>query len=208
MSESVVSYALTTKVRVKARIGISVTSGFDLLLDRLISAATDFIEGECNRRFKETVYSNEVYSIYGEQATFVLLKQSPVTALTAFQYRAGTISVPAWTSFNADDYELLEDGKSGIIKVYGLIRGVNAVRASYTAGYKISFNDAGDATKHTLPADLSDLCERLVIRWFKRRESEGKASESFESSNVNWKDSLNEEDKAILERYMKLPVFV
>ena len=185
------------------------STGHDAVLQRIINAATDFLEGECNRRFLSTAYANEVYSVYADSQEYLLLKQSPVSALTKLEYRAGTPSNPAWTEFLADNYELLEDGKSGIIKVYGgLSKGANSVRASYTAGYLINFANAGDLTKHTLPADLTDLCERLVIRWFKRREAEGKSSESAQGDNINWQADLNKEDKETLARYKKLPMFI
>lgn len=205
-TETVIAYAITDKTRVKDRLGLQ-DIAHDVVFDRLIGAVTDFLEGECGgRRFKETSYSNEVYSVYNKE--FVLLKQAPVSTLTSFQYRAGTISTPNWTNFTTDDYELLEDGESGIIKVYGgLLRGINQVRASYTAGYKIDFPNAGSTT-HTLPLDLSDLAERLVIKLFKKRESEGRASESLAGGAVNWKELLDEVDKQIIARYRRLPTFV
>lgn len=204
MAETIISYALTTRQRVKDRLSITATS-FDTLIDRLISAVTDFIEGECNRRFKETTYSNEIYSVYGANPQYVFLRQAPVSALTSFQYAAGTPSNKSWTNFVADDYELLEDGKSGIIRVYGGIpRGVNTIRATYTAGYKIDFPNAGSAT-HTLPFDLSDLCERLTIKFMKKREAEGRQTETYEGGNVTWKELLDESDKAVLNRYRRLP---
>lgn len=205
MAETVVTYALTTKARVKDRLGITVT-GFDTLFDRLISAATDFIETSCSRRFLETIYSNEVYSLYGQP--YVLLNQSPVTALTKLEYRAGTPASPNWTSFIADQYELLESGKSGIVRIYGnTVEGNNVIRVSYTAGYKIDWANAGNAT-HTLPFDLSDLCERLAVRWFKRRELGGKSSEALQGGSINWKDGLDAEDLQTINKYTRIPRFV
>ena len=68
-------------------------------------------------------------------------------------------------------------------------------RVSYVAGYLIDFANAGDITKHTLPYDLTELCERLVTRWFKRREAEGKDSDGFNGGLTVWAKELNEEDK-------------
>lgn len=205
MAESVVGYALTTKERVKDRLAITGTN-FDTLIDRLISAMTDFIEGECNRRFKETPYANEVYSVSGEKPKYVFLKQAPASALT-LQYRAGTPSAPSWTNFIADDYELLEDGKSGIVRVYSLPAGTNVIRATYTAGYKIDFPNAGSAT-HTLPFDISDLCEKLAVKEFKKRDAEGKSSEAFEGGTTNWKELLDEADKLVIGRHRRPAPFV
>jgi hypothetical protein len=208
MAETLLPYSLTTVQRVKDRLGIT-ASGFDSLILRLINAVTDLIEGETNRRFLETVYTNEVYSVYGENQEYLLLRQAPVSALTSFQYRAGTVSNPSWTDFITDSYELLEDGKSGIIKIYGgLPRGVNSVRVTYVAGYKINWTNYGDNSTHTLPADITDLAERLIVKLFKKRESEGKQSESFEGGNVNWKELFDEVDKDIINRYKRLPAFI
>jgi hypothetical protein len=206
MAELVVDYALTTKDRIKDRLGIT-GANFDTLIDRLISAMTDFIEGECNRRFKETTYTNEIYSVYGENPKYIFLKQAPVSSLTSLQYRAGTPSNPNWTNFIVDDYELLEDGKSGIVRIYNLPTGINVVRATYTAGYKIDFANAGSQA-HTLPFDISDLCERLVVKEFKKRDAEGKASESFEGGTTNWRELLEEADKLIINRYRRPAPFV
>lgn len=205
MAEIIYLHNLTTIQRIKDRLTITGTN-FDTLFLRLANSITDFIEGETNRRFLKTTYTNEVYSVYGGE--FLLLKQAPVSVLTSFQYRAGTVSNPSWTSFIADDYELLESGKSGIIKVYGgLPKGTNSVRATYDAGYLIDFVNFGSAT-HTLPADITDLAERLIVKLFKKRESEGKQSESYEGGNVAWKELLDEVDKEIINRYKRLPTFV
>jgi hypothetical protein len=208
MAEKIFDHALTTSTRVKNRLSIT-AAGHDAVLLRLCNAASDFIEGQCNRRFLETAYSNEVYSVYGENQKYLLLKQSPVSAVSSLQYRAGTKSNPSWTDFTADNWELLEDGKSGIIRIFEVLpKGNNWIRASYVAGYKFDFANAGDLTKHALPADLTDLCERLVVKWFKRREAEGKTSESFSGGTINWKDEMNSEDKETISRYKRLPVFI
>jgi len=208
MAEKVVGYALTTKNRIKDRLQLT-TAQHDVLLDRLVSAITDYIEAECSRRFKSTPYANEVYSVYGERQEFVLLKQAPVTTLTSAQYRAGTPSNPSWTGYTADEFELAEDGKSGIVKIYGRApKGTNTLRFTYTAGYLIDFDNVGDTTKHTLPLDLSDLAERLAVKLFKKRDAEGKATESYEGGSVTWNELLDEVDRQILARYRRLPAFV
>ncbi len=208
MAEIIYPFALTTLARVKARLTIT-TTGHDAVLTRLVNAVTDYIQKECNRSFLSAAYTDEVYSVYGVGQNHLLLKQSPVSSVAKLQYRVGLKTDPQWTDFMADDWELLEDGQSGIIRVYGsLIRGTNVIRITYTAGYLIDFANAGDSTKHTLPADLTDLCERLVTRWFKRREAEGKETETFDNLTVKWKDDLNKEDKQTLAAYKRLPVFV
>lgn len=212
MSEKLLAYALTTEARVKDRLTIT-GANFDPLIQRLINGVTEFIERSCNRRFKETVYMNEVYSVISPRQEFLVLKQAPASAVTSLQYRAGTPSNPNWTGFIADQFELYEDGDSGILKVYGGIpKGTNSIRVSYTAGYKFNFanaGDAGDATPtHTLPYEISELAERLVIKAFKKRESVGKSQEGFEGSNVNWQKEMDDDEKEILLRHVRIAKFI
>lgn len=209
MSEQVIDYALTTKSRVKDRLAIT-SAGFDTFFDRLISGVTDFIESQCVRRFKEAMYSGDIYSIYNDGQKHLLLRQAPVSALTAVQYAAGIPGNKAWTNYGVSDYELVTDGKDGVISESGMIRfygalpkGTNIIRVSYTAGYKIDFANAGNST-HTLPFDVSDLAERLVIRWFKRREAEGKSTEGTGDARVDWAKELSAEDLLTIDRYKRI----
>ncbi len=207
MSEKLLAYALTTEARVKDRMTIS-GAGFDLEIQRMINGVTEFIERTCNRRFKETVYANEIYSVISPRQEFLVLKQAPVSSLTSLQYRAGTPSNPNWTNFIADQYELYEDGESGIVKVYGgMPKGVNSIRASYTAGYKIDFPNAGDST-HTLPYELTELAERMVVKAFKKREAAGKSQEGFEGSSVTWQKEMDDDEKEILMRHVRIAKFI
>ncbi|MBI4119245.1 MAG: hypothetical protein HY456_00170, partial [Parcubacteria group bacterium] len=112
----------------------------------------------------------------------------------------------SWTNLLADEYELYDAG-AGIIKIYTHFTEGARLRFSFTAGYKIDFANAGAAT-HTLPFDLSDLAERLAIKLFKKRESEGKTTEAYEGGSVTWSELLDEQDKEIIARYRRLAPFV
>lgn len=60
---------------------------------------------------------------------------------------------------------------------------------------------AGDIT---LPADLVEVCEKAVVKTFKRREAEGKASESFGESSITWeKEVFTAEDLATIRNYRR-----
>lgn len=198
------SYALTTVDRVRnIRLRIE-ADGFDSLFANLINGVTDFIEGECNRRFKETTYTNELHTVHTYGQTMLVLRQSPVTEVTAFEYRVGLKSNPMWQAYFPDNWELLDDGDSGIIEVCSMLEKFN--RVTYKAGYKIDWKNYDDEELHTLPSDLTDLAERLVVKWYKRRESEGKLSEGFDSSQVSWSADFTKEDQATLNRYRRIPV--
>lgn len=212
MAEKLYDFALTTLDRVKQRMGITSTDN-DAVLQRLINAVTDFVEGECQRRFKQATYADEVHSIWGNNLTFLCVNQMPIVSVAKLEYRAGTPGTPNWTQLGADFWEIVEDGASGMIRLYPgfapmLYTQTNALRATYTAGYLIDFDNFGDPSKHNLPADLSDFSERLIVRWWKRRESGGKQSESLQNSSITWKDLLDGEDVDTLARYTKPQEFI
>jgi hypothetical protein len=200
-----VSYSLTTTARVKTRLGLS-GAGFDALIDMLVNGVTDWIESQCGgRRFKEGTYTNEVYdgqNVDGSGKRILILKSAPVASLTSFQYRTGTVSSPTWVDFDANSYEL--KSSEGIIYYYGdeLPKGIKNIRVSYIAGYKIDFASELSAT-HTLPFDVSNLAEKLVVKEFKHRESIGKSQETSGDSSITWKDGLDQEDLAVLGRYQR-----
>ena len=173
-------------------------------------AASTYIERTTNRHFASTVYTDEIYSIRGINNQYLLLNQAPVTVLTKLQYRAGLPSTPNWTDYLVDQYDLLENGESGIVRVYGLVASAmldNTIRATYTAGYKIDWTNEYDITKHNLPADLTMLCEDLVVKWFKRRENAGKNSESINGATIQWDKEMAPEDTAIMLQYTRTPRF-
>ena len=203
-----INYALTTNARVKARIEITVST-LDTVIDTMIASVTDFIEQQCGgRRFKETTYTNEVYdgSIVGvnpQPLPYLILKNAPIASISAFEYRNGTRTSPVWTAFQDDNYEPMNS--RGIVKV-DLPAGYQNIRVSYVAGYKIDFTDEDNVAVHTLPFELSDLAERLVIKRIKRRESEGKSQETLGQSTIAWGAFLEDADKDIITRYKRVVI--
>ena len=129
-----------------------------------------------------------------------------ISGLINFQWRAGTPSNPNWTSFITDQFELAEQGYSGIIRVYGVMPRLysNMLRATYVAGYPADFANAGDGSTHQLPADLTNLCENLVVRIFKRRLLDGKASENIQGATTAWRDQLDALDRNVIANYTRV----
>lgn len=63
---------------------------------------------------------------------------------------------------------------------------------------------AVDADTPTLPAEIIEACEEAVIRLFKRRDSEGKSSETFGESSITWsKDIFTDENLAAIKNYRR-----
>lgn len=195
------AYALTTIDRVRnVRLRIE-SDSFDDLFASLINAASDFIEGECNRRFMETEYE-ELHTVHTYGQKMLVLKNAPVSEVAKFEYRSGTKSNPTWNDYDADRWELDED--AGIIETDGSLEKFS--RVTYTAGYLIDWENYDDAESHTLPSDLTDLAERIVVKWYKRKEAEGKLSEGFDGAQIAWRDDINKDDQAVIDRYRRLPV--
>lgn len=130
-----------------------------------------------------------------------------VNGIINFQFRAGPPSQPNWTAFVPDQFELVNDGKAGVLRIYGSLPSLysNMARVTYVAGYAVDWANAGNNTTHQLPAGLTDLAENLVIRRFKRRQFAGKQSEGLESATTSWNKELDNEDIDVIQQYRRMP---
>ena len=130
-----------------------------------------------------------------------------ITGLLGFQWRTGTPSYPTWTDFILDQYELINDGRAGVIRIYGVFPRMynNMIRVDYYSGYLINWANAGDQVTHTLPADLTNACENIVVRWFKRRQLAGKTSEALDGASTSWSKDIDTEDQAVIGHYRRMP---
>lgn len=130
-----------------------------------------------------------------------------VIGLISFEWRAGTPNAPSWTQFVPDQFELVDDGAAGIIRLYGIMPRLynNMARITYYSGYLIDWENAGNGVTHTLPSDLSNTVENLVVRVFKRRVLAGKGSEALEGSTTSWNREIDAEDRDVLGHYRQVP---
>lgn len=79
----------------------------------------------------------------------------------------------------------------------------NAPFSTISADYKPT-TTSEDADDPTLPLELVEVCEEAVIRLFKRRDSEGRSSETFNESTITWsKDAFNAENIATVKNYRR-----
>jgi len=189
---------------------------YDGLLIRYINWATHWINNECNRVFVQQTYVDDTYSITKPSQSVLKLRQWPVFILSRLQWRAGTPTNPNWTDFIADQYELIDPTTDpitgdvyypkGLVRVYGVLPRIynNMVRATYTAGYPVNWSDAEDGDNHMLPGDITNVCENMVVRRFKRRLFAGKTSESIEGATTTWSRDLDTEDREVLAQYKDL----
>ncbi len=196
---------------------IDQTAAFDTLLTRLINSVSDYVSNECGKySFVQQTYTNDTYSIDNPRQSFLLLRNTPVFSLTKLEWRAGTPTNPNWTAFIADQYELVDPRTdpisgltwypSGEVRVYGVLPRIysNMIRATYVAGYPVNWANAGDRNTHLLPADISSLCENLVVRKFKRRQLAGMSAQALEGATHSWRNELDADDLDVLGQYRQL----
>ena len=191
-----IDYTLTQASDVKEALNIT-SSTYDTLLQKLVYGVSEFLQGYCNRNFKEQTIT-EYYD--GETlGKDLVLRSFPVASITSIAYKSGTPTAPIWNTINADTYEL--DTVAGIVRHYGLPKGFQNIKVVYVAGYKIDFANRYTAANHTLPHDLSMVATQLVSKIFDTRFSQGKINESVEGQSVNWTMALTDEQKKILGKY-------
>lgn len=193
MTTTILTYALTTKDKVKDYCGIpSTDTTTDDVITQLINQATGFIESFCGgRRFLSTTYTDELYDSMGGRSqiggSIIFLQQMPITALTAVKYRAGTTTTPNWVTYDANGYLLY--GKEGYVKFYSVLPEISlGLSFTYTAGYLIDFANETDITKHTLPFDLTQVCTQMVAEQMNIRKSRGIKTESTEGQSITYFD--------------------
>lgn len=204
---SLLSYALTNLSDVKESLGIdSGNTSKDNLIIRKINQATQMIESFCNlpynHHFVETTYTNEEYD--GQGTNGLVLKGSPVTTLSSFQYRATTTNEDSWSDVESELY-FLDEG-SGIIELlFNQSKGWNRYRVTYTAGYS------------DIPVDLAEACatiagylvENSASGTAVKRKQEGQRSiEYFDPSSGGGSGSIIESlglDE-VLQRYIRYVV--
>ncbi len=128
--------------------------------------------------------------------------------LLNLQWRAGTpATAPSWMTFIPDQFELVNNGKAGVIRVYGFVPTIrdNMLRVNYSAGYPVDWARAGNGTTHLLPADITNAVENIVVRTFKRRQLAGKGSEALDGATTSWNKEIDNEDQDVIEHYRRVP---
>jgi len=203
-----VAYAITTTAKVKALLNLTSTDAArDAVIDTMVSAVTDFIEGYCGgRRFMATDYV-EVKDTTASKMIF--MTQRPVRTLTSVELRSGTPSSPTWTTYSADAY--LKYLAAGYIRFFGTMWPFpQAFRMTYNAGYLIDFAHETDPALHTLPFDLTQVATEIVARKFNTRFSAGIKSESTEGQSITYASStdLADDHKTVLGRYLQTRIAV
>lgn len=161
------SYALCTVDDVKELLGIaSSDTTKDNLIKRKINDATERIEGYCQRRFKSTTYTDEVYDGTGYDS--LLLRNYPVTAFTSLSARDTSLNDNDFNSVDANQYFI--NSNDGIVEAISTFYGhYDRWKVTYTAGYT------------TIPSDLAEACATLAAELVSRSPGYGSDGSAFGS---------------------------
>lgn len=76
--------------------------------------------------------------------------------------------------------------------------------SALTVDYLPSTGEDSDSDDYTLPTDLVEVCEEAVCRIFKRREAEGRASETLGESTITYTENVfTKENTATVKNYRR-----
>lgn len=199
------AYALTTAARAKLYLGIT-TSADDNLIERLIDAISDSIEKYCERRFKQTAYSNELYD--GSGGSDMVLKNYPVISSETFtlEERSGSDNINSFSTISGNLYFVKYD--RGIVALSGstFIKATQRYRVSYTAGYNFDNTTPGATLESVGLGDLEEAVWRLVGNSYRdRHTSDAIESESIGNYSVTFRReiAMAADIKAVLDRYKR-----
>lgn len=177
---------LTTLANVKSWLNVSTTTD-DTLLQRLLSAASGYIQAWCNRVFAEASYTD---TFNGKDKTKQMLGNYPVLSVTSVTVDANVI--PPSTAVTVPGF--VNDIYSVMLRDYWFCRGIQNVVISYTAGYA------------TIPLEVEQACIELVALRYRERQHIGEVSKTAggaETVSYSQKD-MSDGIKTILGNYKKV----
>lgn len=180
---------LTDLATVKAWLGIT-GSATDAQLSGLITAASTFVGQYLSRSLLTASYT-ELYQ--GNGQSFMLLRQSPVTAVASVQCGGGLTFTAGNPLTLASGYYLDADGQT--LRLIGQCFPWRLpIQITYTAGYA------------SAPADVGQVCTELVGEAFRRRDRIGQNSKTLASQEIISFSTadMNATIKAMLAPYRRL----
>lgn len=205
------AYALTTVARVKTYLEIT-SSDNDTVLEVLIDAVTDFIENECDRRFKKTTYTGT--KIDGDGTNEIVLPQWPVVSgqtFTLYERNStsgyGNDNASDWDTVDSTDYRV--DLVAGIVRAtFKFLDGFENYKVDFTAGY--DFENASGTLVPLSSVGLSDLelvAWKLISREFQKRKGTGdiQSMRLYNYSVTFSKEAYQDDEiREVLEKYKRV----
>lgn len=188
--------AVDTSGDTDAYAGGGIVGVTDALIQRLISAASTFIQRYCTAIIAETAYQEVRNGLGGAR---MMTKQSPIISVASVYVNG--ISIPARGPLGPGSTTqpggFVNDDRSVMLSGYDFCRGAQNVTLNYTAGF--------DPT----PPDIEQACIDIVGDWFKRRDRIGKLSEGIEGQTISFTNAqIPPATLAVLNTYnTKYPVY-
>lgn len=175
---------LTTLANVKQHGAITHATD-DAWLSRLITAASEFIEGRTSRRFTSATYTEKQL---GNGRTFILPMQSPVQTVTSVKVADSTI--PACVTATDSGWFLIDNAIR--LRGYHFTSGA-VVELGYTAGFS------------AMPADAAQAAIELVLLKYKEGTHLGASSQSMAGQSVSFLPSIVPQSvSAVIDRYKRI----
>jgi len=201
------TYALTTVARLKSFLEIDVST-YDSILGVIIDAVTDFIESECDRRFKKTAHSGIILD--GEGSNELTLPNWPVVegeTFTLYERTSVNYGDNTWKTISSDKYRI--DYNSGIVIINSkFYKGHQNYKVDFTAGYAFD-NVTEDSLVPLSDVGLSDL-ELLVWKICAKAYNDRKGGGNIKrmklyNYDVTYSDASEVDDKfdQIIEKYKR-----
>ena len=178
---------LTTLANVKAWMAVSGNAD-DVLLARLITAASAYIESWLNRRFAIATYS-ELRD--GSGADSICVKNYPITSVQNVTING--VPIVAASGPQGMGYLINDSGTAICLRGYAFLRDRFNVSLTYTAGFS------------AIPPDVEQACIDLVSLRYKERDRIGQISKSLAGETVAFSQKdLSEATRTLLNNYKRV----
>lgn len=180
---------LTTVADVIGYINFAQTPSIDeqALIQRLVTAASDFIQTHLNRAFNSASYTEYRNGTGGVTLVF---SDYPVTAVSSVTIDGQVVALSA--DRIAPGY-VFSDSVLYLVGGLKFTKGIQNVKVVYTAGYA------------EIPFDIAQVTIDLVGRKYKERKRIGLVSENIGQQTITYaKTDLTDEFKSLLRQYQKV----
>lgn len=186
---------LCTLVELKAHIQMT-TATHDTLLTALIEEASGMINA-ATRRQVEIANITEYHD--GEFQNAIILHEFPVASEATFTVTEDDVAI------SSDEFVV--DYDQGVLRLLDgttFAEGEANVKVVYRAGYNVSGSPVAGETD--LPTELRLACKVIAGKLFQLRENLGVNQKRFSGGAVSYKDALDEDIMAILDRHKRVIV--
>lgn len=177
---------LTTLAKVKEWLGETTTNN-DSVLQRLISASSDYIQAWLNRDIAQATYNS---SRDGNSGNRMMFRNYPTTAVSMVKIDNQVIPL----SVNGS-YGYVFNETSVALIGYRFTRGIQNVFLSYTAGYT------------STPNEIEQACIEMVSLRFKEKSRIGVTSKSMAGETISFSQKdMTDSIESTLSQYKRVMI--